>query len=179
MSEEGSGRSYLPWIMAALVLTIGGAKLDAARPLVARGLALAIPLVPVLMAMKRLDGTDLRLERAAAVVGWLTIAAAELCVLSGIFRVSALQPLVPFSRYALYGAAAAALAVHTLEARRSNKPRFAAFIGMAAVFATYVSTHDGRDIFARVLGAFFVGLFVGGGAGLLAGELLARTFKKA
>jgi len=100
-------------------------------------------------------------------------------VLSGIFRLSAFQPLAPFSRYVLYGAAAAALAVHTLEARSSKKPRFAAFIGMAAVFATYASTHDARDIFARVLSAFFVGLFVGGGVGLLAGELLGRTFNKA
>lgn len=178
MSDE-SERSYLPWIMAALVLTVGGAKLDAARPLVARALAVAIPVVPVLMGVKRLDGTDLALERAAAAVGWLTIAAAEICVLGGIFQVSFLAPLAPFSRYALYGAAAAALVVHTLEARRSNKPRFAAFIGMAVVFATYVSTHDGRDVFARVFGAFFVALFAGGGAGLLAGELLGRTFKKA
>ena len=46
VSDEG-GRSYLPWVMAALVLVVGGAKLDAARPLVARGLALAIPVVPV------------------------------------------------------------------------------------------------------------------------------------
>jgi hypothetical protein len=177
--SEGSERSHLPWVMAALVLVVGGAKLDSARPLVARALAIAIPIVPVLMGVKRLDGTDLGLERAAAVVGWLTIAAAEVCVAAGIFHVTALQPWTPFSRYALYGAGAAALVVHTLEARRSSKPRFAAFVGMAAVFAVYVSTHDGRDVFARVFGAFFVALFLGGGIGLLGGELLGRAFKKA
>src|SRR5262245_37468785 len=70
-----SGRSYLPWIMAALVLVVGGAKLDAARPIVARALAIAIPIVPVVMAVKRVEGADQTLERAAGAVGWLTILA--------------------------------------------------------------------------------------------------------
>ena len=39
VSDDSERGSYLPWIMAALVLVVGGAKLDAARPLVARGLA--------------------------------------------------------------------------------------------------------------------------------------------
>ena len=69
--------------------------------------------------------------------------------------------------------------VHTLEARRGTKARFAAFIGMAAAFAVYLSTHTGKDVFGRVYAAFFMALLIGGGAGLLAGELLARAFKKA
>jgi hypothetical protein len=179
MSDDESARSSLPWIMAALVLVIGGAKLDFARPHIARLLAVAIPIVPVVMGVKRLEGGDLSVERAGSVVGWVTIVAGELCVASGFFGVSALDAVAPFARITLYGSAAGALVVHTLEARRGTKARFAAFIGMAAAFAVYLSTHTGKDVFGRVYAAFFMALLIGGGAGLLAGELLARAFKKA
>ena len=179
MSDDGERPSYLPWIMAALVLVVGGAKVDAARPFVARGLALAIPIVPVVLAIKRLEGGDLTLEKAATLVGWITILAAEACVGFGFFHVAALGGVVVFARFALYAAALAALVVHTLEARKQPKARYAAFLGIACVFAVYVSTHANKEPFGSVFGAFFVALFVGGGVGLLAGELLSRVFKKA
>lgn len=178
MSDDGN-RSYLPWVMAALVLVVGGAKVDAARPYVARALAVAIPVVPVLMGIKRVEGGDLAVERAATAVGWLTILAAEACVAGGLLHVAALGGLLPVARVVLYAAGVAALVVHTLEARTQPKARYAAFIGIACVFAVYVSTHAGSDIFGSVFGAFFVAFFVGGGAGLLAGEALGRVFKKA
>jgi len=179
VSEEPSERSYLPWILATLVLVVGGAKLEAARPLVGRVLALAIPVVPVAIAVKRVEGGGATLERAAGYVGWLTILAGEVCVAGGFFQVAALAWLVPAARFALYGAAAAALVVHTLEARSLGKARFAGYLGIAGGFAVYVSKHTSADPFASVFGAFFVGLFIGGGAGLLTGELLGRVFKKA
>jgi hypothetical protein len=177
--SDGSERSSLPWIMAVLVLVVGGAKLDAARPVVARALAVAIPAVPVLIGMKRLEGGKLEVERAAGVVGWVTILAGEACVTSGFFHVTALDGVAQVARVLLYGAAVAALVVHTLEARSGSKARFAPFIGIAAVFAVYLSTHPNKDDFGAVFGAFFVAFFIGGGAGLLAGEVLSRAFKKA
>jgi hypothetical protein len=177
MSEDSSGRSYLPWILATLVLVVGGAKLEAARPLVARVLALAIPVVPVAIAAKRVEGGGATLERAAGAVGWVTILAGEVCVAGGFFHVEALTPLLPVARFALYGAAVGALAVHTLEAQSLGKARFAGYVGIAAGFAVYISRHAGSEPFASVFGAFFVGLFIGGGAGLLLGELLSRAFK--
>ncbi len=179
MSEEESQRSSLPWVMAALVLVIGGAKLDAARPLVAQGLAVAIPVVPVALAVKRVEGGGPTLERAAGIVGWLTILAGEACVANSFFHVGALDSLAPLARPALYAAGAGALFVHTLEARSLGKARFAGYIGIAAGFAIYLSTHVGKDAFGSVFGAFFLSLLVGGGAGLLTGELLGRAFKKA
>jgi hypothetical protein len=177
MSDDASERPYLPWILATLVLVVGGAKLEAARPLVARVLALAVPVVPVAIALKRVEGGGATLERAAGAVGWLTILTAEACVAGGFLRVEALTALVPGARFVLYGAAAAALVVHTLEARRLGKARFAGYIGIAGGFAVYISKHAGADPFASVFGAFFVGMFVGG-AELLSGELLGRVFKK-
>lgn len=177
MSEDSEQRSHLPWVMAALVLTIGGAKLDAVRPYLARVLAVAIPVVPVLMGVKRLEGTGVRLERAAAAVGWITLLAGEICIGSGFFEQAGLRAFVLPARWALYGAAVAALVVHAFEARRSGRARFAAFIGMACVFAIYLSTHTGKDAFGRVFGSFFVALFVGGGAGLLLGEAVGRVAK--
>lgn len=179
MSDDSERGSYLPWIMAALVLVVGGAKLDAARPLVARGLAVAIPILPVVLALKRVEGGAATLERAAMAVGWVTILAGEVCVASSVFHWSALDGAVPFARIALYAAGVGALLVHTLEARSLGTARFAAYIGIAAGFSLYLSRHAGNDPFGAVFGAFFVGLAVGGGGGLLAGELLGRTFKKA
>jgi hypothetical protein len=177
MSDD-SERSYLPWIVATLVLVVGGAKVDAARPLVARALAVAIPIVPVVIGVKRVEGGGVKLERAAGAVGWTTILAGEACVASGFFHLDAVTALEPVARGALYAAAAGALLVHTLEARSLGKARFAGYIGIAAGFAVYISAHAGKDPFASVFGAFFVGMFVGGGAGLLSGELLGRLFKK-
>jgi hypothetical protein len=177
--NDGSERSSLPWIMAALVLIIGSAKLDAARPVVGRALAVAMPVVPVLIGLKRIEGSKLSVERAANVVGWVTIVAGEVCVTRGFFQVTALDGAAQLARLALYGAAAGALVVHTLEARTGSKARFAPFIGMAGAGAIYLSTHPSQDAFSAVFGAFLIALFVGGGAGLLAGEVLGRAFKKA
>jgi hypothetical protein len=178
VSDDSERGSYLPWIMAALVLVVGGAKLDAARPLVARGLALAIPVVPVALAVKRVEGGPASLEQAAKIVGWLTILAGEACVANSLFHVGALDGVVPVARIALYAAGAGALLVHTLEARSLGKARYAGYVGIAAAFSLYLSRHVGNDPFGAVFGAFFVGLAVGGGVGLLTGELLGRLFKK-
>jgi hypothetical protein len=78
----------------------------------------------------------------------------------------------------LYAGGVGALLVHTLEARSLGKARYAGYIGIAAGFSVYLSQHVGSDPFAAVFGAFFVGLAVGGGVGLLTGELLGRVFKK-
>jgi len=141
-------------------------------------LALAIPVVPVALAVKRLEGGPNPLERAGTAVGWLTILAGEACVAGGLFHVASLEGVAPFARLALYGAAVAALVVHTLEARSLGKARFAGYIGIAAGFSIYFSSHPGHDVFGAVFGAFFIGLAVGGGVGLLTGELLGRVFKK-
>lgn len=178
MNDDDSSPSYLPWMMAALVLVIGGAKLEMARPLIARGLALAIPVVPVVMGVKHLEEADALLERAGTIVGWATILAGELCVAAGFFEVSALAQLAPAAQWVLYVGAAVALAVHVLQVRGGKKTRFAPLIGIASAFAVYLSTHTGKDAFASVYGAFFVALFVGGGGGLVAGEVLGRVFRK-
>jgi hypothetical protein len=176
--SEDADRSYLPWIMGTLVLVIGGAKLEAARPLVARLLAVAIPIVPVVLGVKRVEGGVLLVERTATAVGWITVLSAELCVLGGFFRVAPLVALAPAARIALYVATLGALVAHTLEARRHGKARFAGYIGIAAGFGWFISTHVDKDAFSAVFAAFFVAVLVGG-ASLLAGELLARLFKQA
>jgi len=172
VSDE-SPRSYLGWVMAALVLVVGGAKLEAARPIVGRLLALAIPIVPVALGVKRVEGGAVRLERAATAVGWLTILAAEWCVLGSIFGVSRLSALAAPARVALYVALGGAVVAHLLEARSQGKARFGGYIGIAAGFGLFVSSHLDKDPFAAVFGAFFIGVLVGG-AVLLVAELLVR-----
>jgi hypothetical protein len=177
---DDSERSYLPWLMAALILVIGGAKLEFTRPYLARVLAVAIPVVPVAMGLGRLRDAAPHLERAANGVAALVVVAGEICVAGGFFGVSALSGLVRPAQYGLYAGAFAALLVHVAAVQQSSaKVRFAAFVGIASVFAVYLSSHPNRDAFAGVFGAFFVALFVGGGAGLFAGEIAGRVFKRA
>ena len=164
--------------MAALVLVIGGAKLDAARPHVARAMAIAIPIVPIALGLKRVEGGSQTLERAATAIGWATIFAAEACVAVAFFHVEALAAVVPAARVVLYVAVVAALAAHTLEARSHGKARFAGYVGIAVGYAAFLSNHVSKDPFSSVFGAFFVGMLVGGAA-LLLGEVLGRLFKKA
>jgi hypothetical protein len=175
---DTADRSYLPWIMATLVLVIGGAKLDAMRPFVARLLAVAIPIVPVLLGVKRVEGGALVVERAATAVGWVTVLAAELCVLNRFFHVTALTELAPAARLALGVATLGALVAHTLEARRHGKARFAGYIGIAAGFGGFISVHVDKDAFSAVFAGFFVAV-LSGGVALLAGELLGRVFRQA
>jgi hypothetical protein len=172
-------RSYLPWIMAALVLVVGGSKLDQARPYIARALALAVPVVPVAIALKRVEPGGPELERLAGIVGWGAILAAEACVGGALFHVGPLESNLAALRIALYAVAPAALLVHTLEARSVGKARFAGYVGLVAGFGVYLSSHASSDAYGSVFGAFFVGLGLGGGGGLLLGELLGRVFKKA
>jgi hypothetical protein len=177
--SEDSGRSYLPWVIAGLVVVVGGAKVDSARPLVARALAIAAPIVPVAIAMTRVEGASPRLERAAGVVGWLTILAGEACVALGFFHVAELAPLALPLQVTLGVACVAALVIGVLDARSGGKSRFGAYVAIAAVFAGWLSSHTQRDPFASVFGAFFVGFLGGGGVALLLGELGARLLKKA
>jgi hypothetical protein len=177
MSDEQK-RSQLPLIMALLVLVVGGSKLDQARPYIARALALAVPVVPVAIAVKRVEAGGAELERLAAIVGWAAILAAEACVAGGLFHFAPLAKSLFVWRVALYAVAVAALVVHTLEARSVGKARFAGYVGLVAGFGVYLSSHAGSDAYGSVFGAFFVGLLVGGGSGLLLGELLSRVFSK-
>jgi hypothetical protein len=170
--------SYLPWIMAALVLVVGGSKLDQARPYIARALAMAVPVVPVAIALKRVEAGGAELERLAGIVGWAAILAAEACVGGALFHWSLLESSLVVWRVALYVVAPAALLVHTLEARNVGKARFAGYVGLVAGFGVYLSSHVSSDAYGSVFGAFFVGLGLGGGSGLLLGELLGRVFKK-
>lgn len=177
VSEEDSPRSALPWVMAALVLVIGGAKLEAARPVVGRVLAVAIPVVPVLLGLSRVQGGNPRLERLASAVGWLTLLGAEVCVAGAFFHLQLLTQALPAARFLCSLMIVLALVANTWEAQSHGKGRFAAYVGIAAGYGVFISTHVGKDPFASVFGAFFVGMFVGGAA-LLAGEVLSRLFKR-
>jgi hypothetical protein len=163
--------------MAALVLVIGGAKLDAARPVVGRVLAVAIPVVPVLLGLKRVEGGNATLERWATAVGWTAILGAEACVAGAFFHQPLLTQALPLARFACAAAVVASLVANTVEARSHGKGRFAGYVGITAGYGVFISTHVGKDPFSSVFGAFFVGMFVGGAA-LLFGELLSRVLAR-
>lgn len=176
-ASEPTERSNLPWVMAALVIVIGGSKLDAARPWLGKGLALASPIVPMVLGLSRVEGGSIRLERAAKIVAWTTIIAGQLCVLQGFLQQTSLSPWMPGARVALYVALLAGLVVHVIEARANGNARFAGYVGIAVGFAVYSSDHPSEDPLAGFFVAFLIGVLVGGAA-LVAGALLARRLAK-
>ena len=118
---DGSGRSHLPWVVAILVLVVGGAKVDAVRPLLARALAIAAPVIPILLALGRIQGARASVERAGNVVGWLSILAAEICVARGFFGVTSLDGAAGFARAALLFIAGAAVVIELVDRRQGGK----------------------------------------------------------
>jgi len=177
MTDDLERRSYLPWLMVALILVIGGAKLDATRPLLANTLAVLGPIIPAAMGVSKLYGGNATVERAALLVGGAAVLAGEVCVVGGFFGVEALGGSLTAARRVLYAAVLAALVVDTHAVTRGMNGRFAALIGISCVFALHLSSQSGSGAFGRVFGAFFVALALGGGVGLVAGELSGRCFK--
>jgi len=60
-------------------------------------------------------------------------------------------------------------------AQRGLRSRLSAWFGLAIVFALYFPGHAStNNLFGSVFAAFFIALFVGGGAGLCVGEFAVR-----
>jgi hypothetical protein len=182
-AEEGrretfdEARGYLPWMISAVVLIFGAARIEALRPHLATIMALAAPVVAATSGVYRFRGAHHALETCALVVAGLVVVAAEVCVAGAFLGMARLAPLVGVARHLLIAAVGAALALHTLAVGRGLNPRFGAWIGMAAAFAWFVSGYVGDDRFGAVFSGFFFALAVGGGLGLLAGEALRRFFR--
>lgn len=170
-------RGYLPWMVGALVLIFGAARIDALRPHLASVIALSAPVVAVTSGVYRFRGAHRALESSALLLGGLVVIAAEVCIGGGLLGMTNLTPLLKLARPVLIAAVGVALVLHTVAVRRGLNPRFGAWIGMASAFAWYVSRYEDADRFAGVFAGFFFALAVGGGLGLLAGEALRRFFR--
>src|SRR6478736_6268040 len=69
----------------------------------------------------------------------------------------------------------AALVFEVLGAQRGLRSRLSAWFGLAIVFSLYFPAHAVlNNLFGSVFAAFFIALFLGGGAGLCLGEFAVR-----
>lgn len=172
-------RGYVPWLIAATVLIFGAAQVPTLRPQLGVALALALPVVVVSAGVFRFRGTAAPLELGALVVGGLMVIACEVCVSGGLLKSQRFEALLPLARGGLGFGFGLALLLHALAVRRHMNPRFGAWVGMAGMFAWWLSKPDGGDRFSAVFTAFFLALLFGGGVGLLAGEALRRFLRPA
>jgi len=75
----------------------------------------------------------------------------------------------------LVGALLLAVVFEVAGARRGLRSRLSAWFGLAIVFSLYFPGHaTTSNLFGSVFAAFFIALFVGGGAGLCVGEFAVR-----
>lgn len=176
MSEDLS-RLRLPLLLCSLALLVGGSKLDSIRPFEGQIVGLVIPAVAVVSGVGPFKDTHSSLRNAVYALGALVLALAEFGAYRVVFE-DTVGPLPLGLALVLALAMLLALWFEVLGAQRGLRSRLSAWFGLAVVFALYFPAHAVlNNLFGSVFAAFFVALFVGGGAGLCVGEFAVRKVR--
>ncbi len=173
--EEFVDRWRIPILAGVAVLLFAGTRFKASRPYEATFVALALPVVAVVMGALPLRDAHPKLRAAAFGVGGLVLLASELSVSHALFP--AVVPALPFVPFVvLFGLLALAAAlVEALASGRGILNRFAPWVGMTVALSLYLPAHiDLADRFSAVLAGVIVALFAGGLGGLLLGMGASR-----
>jgi hypothetical protein len=167
-------RLRLPLLLGSLLLLVGGSKLDAVRPLEGQVVALLIPLIAVVSAVVPFLDAHSSLRNLVFALGATVLALCELGPYRVVFDgVVAAPPLG--TTLGLAAAWLLSLGLEVAGARRGLRSRLCAWFGLAIVFSLYFPAHAAtNNLFGSVFAAFLIALFVGGGAGLCAGEFAVR-----
>ncbi|HET7538596.1 MAG TPA: hypothetical protein VFK05_01945 [Polyangiaceae bacterium] len=175
---EAFSRARLPLLLLSLLLLVGGSKLDAVRPLEGQIVAFVIPAVAVISGVAPFSDAHGPLRNRVFALGTVVLALSELASYQAVFEAAPLFALatplafavaLPFAVWAEVGGA-----------RRGLRSRLTAWLGLAMVFALYFRGHALKNnLFGSVFAAFFVALFLGGGAGLCVGEFAVRRARSA
>jgi len=172
--SEALSRLRLPLLLGSLLLLVGGSKLDSVRPLEGQIVALLIPVIAVFSGVGPFRDAHASLRNGVFALGALVLVLAELgpyrVVFEGSVAAPAFSVLLP-----LVGALLLAVVFEVAGARRGLRSRLSAWFGLAIVFSLYFPGHaTTSNLFGSVFAAFFIALFVGGGAGLCVGEFAVR-----
>lgn len=173
--EEFLERWRIPILAGVAIALFAGTRFEASRPYEAKFVALALPVVAVVMGALPLRDAHPTLRRAAFAIGGVLLMVAELCVSHALFPGGV--PALPFwpTAVVLGALALGAVAVEAVAASRGILTRFAPWVGMTVVLSLYLPAHYNlADPFNAVLAGVIVAMAGGGIAGLLLGLGAAR-----
>jgi hypothetical protein len=173
--SERLQRAKLPLLFATLLALILAARLDMTRGPEAVFIAYALPIVGAIAGASPFWDANPALRGAALGAGVVLALTSEAMIFSA-FSGSALTTVAPV----LLACVAVAIVCQLFGSRRGLPSRMTAWFSLVAAFAWYFSAHlSNKDVFGSVWGAFFVAFFLGGGCGLLIGEVGSRLVKRA
>jgi len=172
--SDAFSRLRLPLLLGSLALLVGGSKLDSLRPLEGQIVALVIPAVAIFSGVGPFADAHSSLRNSVYGLGALVLVLAEFSCYRVVFE-DVVAPLPLAAALLLALGMLAALLFEVLAAQRGLRSRLSAWFGLAIVFALYFPAHAVlNNLFGSVFAAFFIALFVGGGAGLCLGEFAVR-----
>jgi len=173
--SDALSRLRLPLLLGALLLLIGGSKLDSVRPLEGQIVALLIPVIAVFSGAAPFRDARSGLRNSVFALGAVVLVLAELGPYRVVFADTIAAPTLSTSLL-LVGAMALAVRFEVAGAQRGLRSRLSAWFGLAIVFALYFPAHaaSGDNLFGSVFAAFLIALFAGGGLGLCLGEFAVR-----
>ena len=172
--SDALSRLRLPLLLCALLLLVGGSKLDSVRPFEGQVVALLIPLIAVVSGVAPYREAHSALRNLVFALGAWVLVLAELGPYRVVFEESAAAPSLSTT---LLLAASMVLAVvfEVAGAQRGLRSRLSAWLGLAIAFALYFPAHAAKsNLFGSVFAAFLIALFLGGGLGLCVGEFAVR-----
>ncbi|HEY4158770.1 MAG TPA: hypothetical protein VGM29_11760 [Polyangiaceae bacterium] len=175
---ERLARLRMPFVFAVVLTLVAAARFDGLRPVEGQYVALGLPLFTTFSGAGPFHEANTGLRRVVFALALLLAFAAELGIYSALFGGGG-GALSPAAARLVFGACGiAAIVLQGVAAQRGFRSRLAAWLCMAAVFASYFINHvNQKDLFGSTLGALMVSLFVGGGSGLLLGELSVKLLR--
>lgn len=166
--------------MAVAIALYGGSRMSQTRDLEAVLLAIALPILCTVVGAAPFRDASGLVRPLAFSLAALTLVVTELGMAGSLLAPASYGLWARSSWFAVLclGLLGLAALVEALAARQALRTRFAAWQGIALGAALFLPSHLQTERFGSVFGAFFVGLFAGGGGGLFLGALLSKWAKQ-
>jgi hypothetical protein len=170
-------RLRMPLVFATILTLVAAARFDGLRPIEAECVALGIPLYTAFSGAGPFHEANLALRRSVFFVAGALVLSAEVGIYGVLFGDGA-----PFSlltaRLLFAGSGLLAIVLQGVAAQRGFRTRLGAWLCFGAVFSSYFLEHvTQKNLFGSTLGALLIGLLLGGGTGLLLGELSVKLLR--
>jgi hypothetical protein len=169
--SERFARWRMPFVFTVILTLVAAARFDGLRPIEGQCVALGVPLFAAFSGAGPFQEANLGLRRAVFALALALVLIAELNIYSVLFGDGGV--LAPTTGRVVFATIAlSSIVLQGLAAQRGFRTRLAAWLCLGAVFSAYFLEHvTQKNLFGSTLGALMVGLFLGGGSGLLLGAL--------
>ncbi len=174
LEAREAAKSWSPrLVLLGVALALGAAEFtEGGRDWAARLLVLGLPVVAMILGVRKLHEAGPRFRAAGLGLGAVLMVMTEVILVPAAWGRLAPGSAGPGTWAVLMLLTLGAAIVEGVVARLGTDTRFGAFAGIAAAFALYFGTEGARaNLFEASLGALIVALLAGGGTGITLGVL--------